>query len=169
MPQAQPLLTLALLQLDNVDCHSNPISHKRSLSQQARPHAIQERSESKLEMVCTEKGGRKKQNEREEKGALVFLLNFPPLAKVLAGLSSRALQGTLKGGSETQENKWGPRPDLTHISQARFRNINRNRMEGACYKIIPVHRVFFFLNSILLREKSQENTGRSFSENPLLK
>lgn len=81
------------------------------------------------------KEGEKKQNEGEENGALVFLLNFPPLAKVLAGLSFRALQGTLKGGSETQENKWGPRPDLTQISQAQFSNTNRNCMEGACYKL----------------------------------
>lgn len=162
--QAQPSLTLALLLLDDVDCHSNPISHKRSLPRQARPRAIQERSESKLEMVCTEKGGRKKkQNEGEQNGALVSLLNFPPLAKLLAGLSSRTLQGTLKQGSETQENKWGPSPDLTQISQAQFGNMNGNCTEGAWNKWSQFI-VFFFYSW-----NAQENTGFCFSEKLLLK
>lgn len=102
------------------------------------------------------KEGEKKQNEGEQNGALVSLLNFPPLAKVLAGLSSRALQGTLKQGSETEGNEWGTRPDLPQISQAQFANMKEEPYGWFV--------VFFFYSG-----KTRESAGFCVSVNTLLK
>ncbi|GAA6072887.1 uncharacterized [Tachysurus ichikawai] len=95
-----------------MDCHSNPISHKRSLRRQARPHAIQECSESKLEMVCAVKGGREKTERERTEWSACLSAQLSTFGKSAGWpFLPLALQGTLKRGFETQENDCGPRPE----------------------------------------------------------